>query len=125
MDSATTSGLTVPLFLLGAGITLAVCAITIAGWKHKFLVWGLLGVAVLLALAGIFWKPFSEAAPAVSKLITDLARSQTIWFLAIVAALFSTIASTRKLQRVAGSNPSSPPYDDTKLSERFSAELDG
>jgi hypothetical protein len=95
---------TIILALLGFAIAVAVGAIHIAGWKHRLLVWGLLGLAAAMALVAVFWVPLSAAMPAVAAVIGRFASSQFLWFLALLTALISTVSSNLKVKRLQSSS---------------------
>jgi hypothetical protein len=52
--------LTVILFLLGLAFAAGFTAITMAGWKHPYLIGSLFAFAAVLVLAGVAWLPVKE-----------------------------------------------------------------
>jgi len=104
---ATVDATTVSFFYVGLGVTVLIAAITIAGWKHKFLIWGLLVLGCILIGIGFAWQ---SLAPAVGNALAAFARADVAWFLAILASL-GMVAFTQR--RVMTSVRAA--YDDTEL----------
>jgi hypothetical protein len=52
--------LTVILFLLGLAFAAGFTAITMAGWKHPYLIGSLFAFAALLVVGGVAWVPVKE-----------------------------------------------------------------
>jgi hypothetical protein len=58
--------LSVQLFIGAAAISALSVAMTQAGWTHKWFVWSMFGVAILLTLTSVDWPVFQRRIPAIS-----------------------------------------------------------
>jgi hypothetical protein len=97
---ATPTDHNVTLFFCGTAVAVIVCAITVAGWKHKLLIWGLLGLAAALFVLAFTWETVSAALPVFGSAITSVATTGTLSFLAIVTALVVACNNHLKMRRL-------------------------
>jgi len=114
--SATDSTM-VTFFYVGLSVTIMGIALTVAGWKHKAIVWGLLGLAGVLFLLAFTWQAIATAAPPVGSALTAIARADVLWFLAILVALGMGGLSHRRMLSLtrSGGTQIGAAYDDSKL----------
>ena len=111
-----TDNLQITLFLAGVGVTVAVCAITIAGWKHKLLIWGLLAVALLFLVLAVTWPLL----PAVGRVMQAAVSAGALPFLAVLVGLAAIILVHLKAKGLRAAS-----YDDTGLRQRLEAVEQG
>lgn len=99
----------ITLFFLGSAVAVTVAAITIAGWKHKLLIWGLLLFAIILAALAFTWQQIAAQMPSLFNILTYLASPQTASFLAIMACIFTVVYARRRAAQIADVEDGSPP----------------
>jgi hypothetical protein len=83
----------------GVGLTMIVGAIQAAGWRHRLLILGLIGVGSLCIVGAVFWPLVTFWWPALASFMSGAAANPSSWvaLLLFVAAivLFSVPRSTR------------------------------
>ncbi len=91
--------LAITLFLVGTAVTLAVAAMSAAGWRHPYLIWALFAGSAMLALAGGTWWLLGPQLPKLHAYLSDITRNPVAWFVlimvAVVAALWPRIYPKR------------------------------
>jgi hypothetical protein len=73
--------LTIALFLIATGVSVAAIAVSAAGWKHPLFINSLFVVAGALAVGGLAWPWAKTISPPVGEIIREIARSPVAWFM--------------------------------------------
>jgi hypothetical protein len=110
--------LTIRLFFIGTAFSLAVAAMSQAGWKHPVLIRGLFGVAVGLAAVGLGWPSIKTFSPVVTATVDQIATNPVAWFVVFMFGLMAVLFLSKPREQKAASNRSStvvptqppPPY---------------
>lgn len=97
---------TVTFFLIGTSVTVAGFAIAAGGWKHKWLIRGLLAVAALLIVLAFTWQSVSRALPAVGSTLSAIAAAGGLTLIALVAGLTGFAVLYRKFKSLGTDAPS-------------------
>jgi hypothetical protein len=81
--------LTAAIFFASSGIALAIAAVNQAGWKHRIVIWGLLGSGALFFAIGIAWPWLDAISPALTAAVEGVALNPASWFtlLMFIAAM--------------------------------------
>jgi hypothetical protein len=109
--------LSIPLFLVGTGVTLLATGITQAGWRHRLLICGLFAFGIIVLLAGLFWHWLKDYSPTTAiSVITEIASNSVAWFVVIMLALFVALLRNPKISTLSGLSATSqaevrPPAD--------------
>jgi hypothetical protein len=97
--------LTIALFFGGTAITIALTAMSTAGWRHPVLIRGLFGLAAVCAVIGMAWPVLKTLSPAVTAMVNEVARSPIAWF----AVLMLGMAAVLVLPKRGGGGAAGPP----------------
>jgi len=85
--------LTTAVFFAGSGIALVIAAVNQAGWKHRVLIWGLLGFGVLFCFVGLFLPIILEKSPTAASVAVGIATAPSSWFTAIFSIAVLMVVS--------------------------------
>src|ERR1039457_1790230 len=79
--------LTIVLFFIGTAVSLAGTAVNAAGWRHPWLIRGLLALSALVAVVGIAWPLLGPQAPRLNVIISEIASNPAAWFVVIMVGV--------------------------------------
>jgi hypothetical protein len=85
--------LTTAVFFAGSGIALVIAAVNQAGWKHRVLIWGLLGSGVLFCLVGLFLPIILRLSPTAASVAVGMATAPSSWFTVIFSIAVLIVVS--------------------------------
>jgi hypothetical protein len=89
--------LTIILFLVGTGLTLASDAMTAAGWKHPLFIRGLFGLAVIFVLMAATWSlGLKNISPAATAVVSQVATNPVSWFVVIMLGLAAALLAPKR-----------------------------
>jgi hypothetical protein len=91
--------LTIRLFFFGLMVTLVVAGVQQAGWKHRTVVWVLLGLGLLGGIFGIEWGPISTNFPGLKPYVSSIAGSPVSWFSLIFFGLSASFWINRQQKK--------------------------
>jgi hypothetical protein len=95
--------LTIALFLVGTGVSVAGTAMSAAGWKHPALIYTLIVIGIVMAAIGLGWPYVKAFSPVpVVEIIQDIARSPVAWFVVAMMVLITVLRRPRRPRRDAG-----------------------
>src|SRR5947207_439961 len=66
--------------LISVGLTLVVTGVLAAGWRHKTLIWGLIGSGVLVAILGLASPLLARSWPWMANQFSNMGASPSAWF---------------------------------------------
>lgn len=96
---ATGEALAVQLFFWTITITALALFATQAGWNHRLFLFGLLGLAIVSFVLGVFWGKITVTIPQISKSLTDAVTSGFAWMGLLMLGLGSILISERAFRR--------------------------
>ncbi|MGH6680519.1 MAG: hypothetical protein ACREDL_16675 [Bradyrhizobium sp.] len=99
--------LTIVLFLIGTAVSLAVAAMSVAGWRHPLLIRGLFIVAAILAATALAWPFLGPQWSVLRILISKIATSPVAWFAVVLFGLATSLLrpprpESNRIKRVEG-----------------------
>ena len=84
--------LTFVLFFAGTAITFVLTAVSVAGWRHRVIIFVLFALAAICLSIGIAW-PFVDTntfVPALASDIQKIAENPVSWFVVLILGVFSS-----------------------------------
>jgi hypothetical protein len=98
--------LTIVLFLIGTAITLAVAAMSQAGWKHPLLIYSLFFLAAVFAAAGLGWPILKTISEPVTATVNQIATNPVAWFVVLMLGMGATLFHPNRDAKISEtSNP--------------------
>jgi hypothetical protein len=83
--------LTIVLFLVGTAISIALTAMSTAGWRHPVLVGGLFSLAAICAGVGVGWPMLKTVSPAVTTIVNQVATNPVAWFMVLMLGMTASL----------------------------------
>jgi hypothetical protein len=113
----------ISLFWGTGAFTLVAVALTVAGWRHRLLIYALFAMATLCVVMAFAWKPILEAAPGIAGEANALATSNVSWTVLIVLGWL--VALSLKFRPRAGSEWSTRIRDPQRKVEVLGSRIEG
>jgi hypothetical protein len=83
--------LTIVLFLIGTAISIALTAMSVAGWRHPVFVNSLFGLAGVCCVAGVAWPLLKTDSPAATAIVSQVATNPVAWFVVLILAIIASL----------------------------------
>jgi hypothetical protein len=88
--------LTIVLFLVGTAISIALTAMSAAGWRHPALIGGLFSLAGVCLVIGVAWPALKTISPPATAMVNQVATNPVAWFIVLMLAVAAPLVRPKR-----------------------------